>query len=111
MPKTNERGLRMAEYPEEGAQLLEGMKEKADEARKLLMGSLVLAREIHQEVLGKPEGADVVLALNEAEEVFIDTALTDELERLDCALDVIRKRAGAIFILMDYVSKEREKGF
>ena len=85
--------------------------EKASETRRLLMGALVLSKEVFREELGKkPGGEEVERAVDSAEEVFIDTTLADELDVIEDILDVILKRAEALFALMDYVLKERGKG-
>ena len=82
---------------------------KATEIRKLLLGSLLLAKGVWKDDLKqKPAGLEVLLAIKEGEEDFMDSSLTDRFERLEDLLDVILKRAKGIFLLMEYISKDRQ---
>ena len=45
--------------------------------------------------------------MEEAEEEFIDSTLTDPIEKLDSALSVINTRARAFVTLIDYLSQHR----
>ncbi len=87
---------------------LKDLEDKASEIRKLLFGALQLAKDVWEDELKqKREGVEIIKALEEAEEAFVDDSLTDRLERLENILDVIHKRAKGIFVLMDYQSKTR----
>jgi hypothetical protein len=82
------------------------LENKASEIRKILLGALLLAKDIWKDELEKrPEGFEVIQAIEEAEETFINSSLMDSLERLEDVLNVIHKRAKAIYALMEYVSK------
>jgi len=81
---------------------------KATEIRKLLLGSLLLAKGVWKDDLErKPAGLEVLRAIEEAEEDFMDSSLTDRFEKLEDLLDVISKRAKGIFLLMEYISKKQ----
>lgn len=41
-------------------------------------------------------------------EDFVDSSLADRFERLEDLLDVIYKRANGIFLLMEYISKNKQ---
>ncbi len=85
------------------------LENKAGEIRKILLGALLLAKDILKDELEKePEGIEVIQAIEEAEEAFINSSLTDSLERLEDVLDVIHKRAKGIYALMEYVSKHKK---
>lgn len=85
------------------------LEEKAAEIRKLLLGSILLAREALKVRLEEDEAAGVVKALEEAEDAFIDASLEDRFDRLSNILGLINKRAQALFELMVYLSKESRK--
>ncbi len=81
---------------------------KATEIRKLLLGSLLLAKVVWKEDLEqKPAGLEVLRVIEEAEEDFMDSSLTDRFEKLEDLLDMISKRAKGIFLLMEYISKRQ----
>jgi hypothetical protein len=82
---------------------------KAGEIRKILLGALLLAKDIWKDELEKePEGSEVIQAMEEAEEAFMNSSLTDTLEKLENVLDVIHERAKGIYALMEYVSKHKK---
>ncbi len=82
---------------------------KAAEIRKTLLGALLLAKDIWKDELEqKEEGIEVIKAIKEAEEIFIDSSLTDRFEKLENILNVIHKRARGIYVLMEYISKHKE---
>ena len=83
---------------------------KATETRKLLLGALLLAKGVWKDDLEqKPAGLELLQAIEEAEEDFLNSSLTDRFEKLEDLLDVIVKRAKGIFLLMDYISKSKQK--
>ena len=85
------------------------LENKAAQIRKLLFGSLLLAKDTWKdELLGSPQGLEVMQAMEEAEEEFIDTTLTDPVERLDRALSVINTRARAFVTAIDYLAQHRK---
>ena len=82
------------------------LENKVTQIRKLLLGSLLLAKDTWKdELLSTPKGLDVMKTMEEAEEEFIDSTLTDHIERLDSALSVINTRARAFVTLIDYLSQ------
>ena len=84
------------------------LENKATQIRKLLLGSLLLAKDTWKdELLSTPKGLDVMKTMEEAEEEFIDSTLTDPIEKLDSALSVINTRARAFVTLIDYLSQHR----
>ncbi len=89
-----------------GEQRLIRCENKADEIRKLLLGALLLAKGVWKYDLEKgPAGPEVLRAIEEAEEDFINSSLTDRFEKLEDLLNVILKRAKGIFLLMEHISK------
>ena len=85
------------------------LENKASQIRKLLFGSLLLAKDTWKEELSSsPGGLDVMMIMEEAEEEFVDTTLTDPVERLDRALSVINRRARAIVTVIDYLSQHKQ---
>jgi hypothetical protein len=79
---------------------------KVTEIRKLLLGTLLLAKDIWKDDLEqKPAGLEVLRAIEKAEEDFMNRSLTDRFEKIEDLLDVILKRAKGIFLLMEYISK------
>ena len=82
---------------------------KATETRKLLLGTLLLAKGVWKDdLVQKPAGLEVLGAIEEAEEDFMNSSLTDRFEKLEDLLDVILKRAKGIFLLMEYISKGKQ---
>jgi hypothetical protein len=81
---------------------------KAAQIRKLLLGSLLLAKNTWKdELLRTPQGLDVIKTIEEAEEDFIDPSITDPVEKLDDVLGVINKRARAVVVLLDYIAEHK----
>jgi hypothetical protein len=79
---------------------------KVTEIRKLLLGTLLLAKNIWKDDLEqKPAGLEVLRAIEKAEEDFMNGSLTGRFEKIEDLLDVILKRAKGIFLLMEYISK------
>ena len=79
------------------------------EIRRALMGTLLLAKDLYKDELpGSREGEEVIRVLEEAEEAFVDTSLTDRFARLKNALDVIHKRSKGLYTMMEYLSKHRK---
>ena len=86
------------------------LENKATEIRKILFGTLSLAKDRWRDGLEqKQEGIEILKALEGAEKIFIKTSLTDRFEKLENILDVIHKRSEALFVLMEYVSKNAQK--
>jgi hypothetical protein len=84
------------------------LENKAAQIRKLLLGSLLLAKNAWKdELLRTPQGLDVMKTIEEAEEEFIDPSITDPMAKLDDVLGVINKRARAVVVLMDYIVQHR----
>ncbi len=85
------------------------LENKATQIRKLLLGSLLLAKDTwKKELLSTPRGLDALRTIEETEEEFIDSALTDPLEKLDSALSVINTRARAFVTLIDYLAQHKQ---
>jgi len=85
------------------------LENKAAQIRKLLLGSLLLAKDTwKEELLRSPRGLDVMKTMEEAEEEFIKTELDHPLEKLDNALSVINTRARAFVVLIDYLSQLKQ---
>jgi len=79
---------------------------KAEQIRKILLGSLLLAKDAWKDALARtPEGLGVLKTVDEAAEEFIDTSLADPVERLDNVLAVINKRARAVVVVLDYLAQ------
>ena len=80
----------------------------ATEIRKLLLGSLIFSKVIWKDELAqKPEGVEVLKMIEEAEDAFLDSSLTDRFDKLENLLTLIHKRAKRIFLLMEYVAKRK----
>lgn len=83
------------------------LEHKCTEIRKTLMGTLLLAKDLYKdELLKSREGEEVIRVLEEAEEAFVDTSLTNRFSRLENVLNVIQKRAQGQYMLMEYLSKQ-----
>ncbi len=79
---------------------------KATQIRKLLLGSLLLAKDAWKDaLLGTPEGLRVLKTVEEAEEEFIDPLITEPFAKLDNILGVINRRARAIVVVMEYIAR------
>ncbi len=84
------------------------LENKATEIRKLLLGALLMAKDIWKDDLERERaGLEVLRRVEEAEEDFVDNSLTDRLEILEDLLDVISRRAKGIFLLTEHFSKRR----
>ena len=82
---------------------------KAEQIRKMLLGSLLLAKDAWRDaLLGTPEGLRVLKTVEEAAEEFMDPSLTDPVEKLDNVLGVINKRARAVVVVLDYLAQHKE---
>jgi len=85
------------------------LERKATDVRKLLFGSLVLAKDVWEKELSqRPEGLEIMKAVEEAEEFFAESLPIDRLRRLGNIMDIINQRAKTMFDLMSYVSRCRQ---
>ncbi|KPK02792.1 MAG: hypothetical protein AMK71_01090 [Nitrospira bacterium SG8_35_4] len=85
------------------------LENKAEQIRKLLFGALLLAKDgWKEELLGSPEGREVMKTVEQAEEEFMDPRPTDPVSRLDRALSVINTRARAFVRLIDYLARHKQ---
>jgi len=86
------------------------LENKATQIRKLLFGSLLLAKDTWKnELLSTPKGLDVMKTMEEAEEKFIDFTLTDPIEKLDSALSLINARARVLVTVIDYLAQNKPR--
>ncbi len=82
---------------------------KAQQIRKMLLGSLLLAKDAWKDsLLSTPEGHRVLKIVEEAAEEFLDSSLTDPFAKLDNVLGLINKRARAIVVVLDYLAQHKE---
>ena len=82
---------------------------KAEQIRKMLRGSLLLAKNAWKDALLRtPEGLRVLKTVEEAVEEFVDPSLTDPVEKLDNVLGVINRRARAVVVVLDYLAQHKE---
>ncbi len=82
---------------------------KATQIRKLLLGSLLLAKDSWKEELsGTQEGVRVLQLIEAAAEDFIDLSIIDPVEKLDNVLTVINRRARAIVVVLDYIAHKKQ---
>jgi hypothetical protein len=89
--------------------ILTRCEDKAVEIRKLLLGTLLLARDMWgKNAEHAVAGSEVLRTLEKAEEEFVNAAITDRCERIEDLLDVILKRAKALFLLMEYISEQEQ---
>jgi hypothetical protein len=85
------------------------LEHKGTEIRKTLMGILLLTKDLcKNELLKSREGEEVIRVLEEAEEAFVNTSLTDRIERLEDVLDVIQRRTKGLYMLIEYLSKYKK---
>ena len=77
---------------------------KATEIRKILLGTLLLAKDLWREELKEKE-TEVIEAIEEAEDSFVDNSITDRFKRLENILNVVHKRSRGLFSLMEYAGK------
>lgn len=81
---------------------------KAEQIRKMLLGSLLLAKDAWMDALLRtPEGLRVLKTIDDAADEFIDTSLTDPVEKMDNVLDVINKRARTVVVVLDYLAQHK----
>lgn len=81
------------------------LENKATEIRKCLLAALLLAKDTWKsELMG---GIEVIKAIEEAEEAFVDGSLKDRFKRLEDMLNVIHKRAEGILLSLEYVRKNK----
>jgi len=84
------------------------LENQATEIRKTLLGALMMAKDLWKsELEQKQEGTGIARAIKEAEEIFVDSALLDGFERLEAMLKVIHKRADGLFLLLQYIHKNK----
>jgi len=82
---------------------------KAEQIRKMLLGSLLLAKDAWKDALLRtPEGLRVLKTVEEAAEEFIDPSITDPVAKLDNVLDVINRRARAVVVVLDHIARHKE---
>jgi hypothetical protein len=85
---------------------LKRLENKATEMRKLLLGTLLLAKDMWRSDLEQtPAGLEVLREIGEAEEDFVDSSLTERSEKIEDLLDVSLRRAKGIFLLVEYISR------
>jgi predicted nucleic acid-binding Zn-ribbon protein len=86
------------------------LERKATEIRKMLFGSLLLAKDAWKDELSRrEEGIEIMEAMEKAEESFTEGSQPDMFKRLEHTFDVINRRAKSIFDLMSYVSKYKKR--
>jgi len=84
------------------------LEKRAAEIRKMLLGVLLMAKDVWKDRLClKEEGREIIGAMEKAEESFTKGSQPDRLKRLEHALDVIHERVKSIFDLMSYISKAK----
>jgi hypothetical protein len=82
---------------------------RATEIRKLLFGSLLLAKDTWKDELSrKAEGLRILEAAEKAEEAFSEGVHPDKLKSLEHTFGVISQRSRSIFDLMSYLSEYRK---
>jgi len=82
------------------------LENKCSEIRKALLGTLLLAKDLYKDNLSKSrEGEEIIKTLEEAEEAFVDTSLTNRFARFENVLNVIHKRTKGLYTLMKHLSK------
>jgi hypothetical protein len=85
------------------------LENKAAQIRKLLFGSLLLSIDAwKEELFSTPAGLDVMRTVEEAEEEFMETTLTDPVARLDRTLSIINTRARVFIMLIDYLARHKQ---
>ena len=85
------------------------LENKATEIRKILLGVLLLEKDIwNDELEEKKGGTAVIKAIEESEEAFVDRSIKDRFKRLEDILNVIHKRAEGILLLLEFVSKNEQ---
>jgi hypothetical protein len=78
------------------------------EVRRLSPGILLIGKVMWKETLEQTEeGTAIAAVLKDAEETFVDSPIFNPLEEIENTLSVIHKRARAVFVLLDYISRCR----
>jgi hypothetical protein len=95
----------MTNFPEEMLDDLMLLEIKATQIRKMLLGSLLLAKDAWKDDFGTSEGLRVLETLEEAEDDFIDPSISDPVAKLDNVLGVINRRARAVFVMLEFLSR------
>ncbi len=81
---------------------------KTAQIRKLLLGSLLLAKDAWRDALLRtPEGLRILETVEEAADEFIDPSIADPLAKLDNALGIINRRARAVVVVLDYLAQHK----
>ncbi|MGE5894039.1 MAG: hypothetical protein ACM34I_08300 [bacterium] len=89
---------------------LKKLEATASEIRKLVFGALLLAKEIGKERIEKNfRNSELLKIIQEAEESFPDTSISDNVDRLENVLRIIRKRSQALFLLLDSLSRTQQR--
>lgn len=74
------------------------------EIRKLLFGAILLTKEIWKDKRKqKDEETEILKDIEEVEETFVDSCLTDRLDKMENIIHVIHKRAKVLFLLLEDV--------
>jgi len=82
---------------------------KITEIRKLLLGTLMLLRDMWEDDLKQtPDGIELLQTIEKIEETFLNSSSIDKFEHFDNLLDVTLERAKGIFLLVEYKSKNKE---
>ena len=80
----------------------------ATEIRKFLVGSLIFSKFIWKyELTQKEKGAQLLKMIEEMEDAFLDSSLTNKFDRLENLLTLIHKRAKGLFLLTEYIAKSK----
>ncbi|MEW6002555.1 MAG: hypothetical protein AB1638_07930 [Nitrospirota bacterium] len=84
---------------------LEIFENRLVQIRKLLLGMLLLAKDILRDRL--KEDSEVLRIAEEAEEAFIKSSPSDRFQEIENTLDIIQKRIAAIFRLLEETGKNQ----
>ncbi|MEW6117585.1 MAG: hypothetical protein AB1553_11920 [Nitrospirota bacterium] len=90
---------------------MKGLEQQAAEIRKLLLGALLMAKDLwRKELEQEHEESELARAIREAEEAFVDVYREDSSEKLENLFEIIRKRAKGLFRIMEAATNyERQK--
>ncbi|MFZ5996040.1 MAG: hypothetical protein ACOYW7_00895 [Nitrospirota bacterium] len=81
---------------------MKGLERQAAEIRKLLLGALLMAKDLwRKELEQEHEESELARAIREAEEAFVDVYREDSSEKLENLFEIIRKRAKGLFMVME----------
>jgi hypothetical protein len=81
---------------------MKGLEHQAAEIRKLLLGALLMAKDVWREELEQEqEDSELSRAVKEAEEAFVDTYREDSSEKLENLFEIIYKRAKGLYRIME----------